>query len=387
MTVDVQDTTDFFASLAPMSVPGQAFAGEGYRPAPDDWHLAVTDVRDSTAAVARGAHRTVNFVAAGTIAALKNLCAPVPVPVLFGGDGAAVLVPARFAGAARRELARLRGMAAREHGLDLRAGLVPVGRLRQHGADLRVARFEPSPGNHFGLFEGGGVSLYEASLKGRGDPGLASAGTIPAELDDGVLPDLTGLSCRWNELRSVNGRMATIIVQTEGDPAALYADLAAVAGRSGDVRPVKPETLVPAWPPKGLWLEARAQKDRPALVEAVFLLARTLFSAIVLWREKPFGWFDPVRYREETASNTDFGRYDSTLSLVFDCSPSALDALSQDLARRADAGELRYGLHVSETALMTCLVTSLEEGLHVHFVDGGDGGYTRAAQALKATLN
>jgi len=387
MSKDGLDTTDFFASLAPLSLPGDAFAGAGYRPAPDDWFLAVTDVRDSTAAVARGAHRTVNFVAAGTIAALKNLCAPVPVPVLFGGDGAAVLVPARFAEAARRELARLRGMAAREHGLDLRAGLVPVGRLRQHGADLRVARFEPSPGNHFGLFEGGGVSLYEASLKGRGDPDLATAGSIPAELDDGALPDLTGLSCRWNELRSVNGRMATIIVQTEGDPAALYADLAAVAGRSGDVRPVKPETLVPSWPPKGLWLEARAQQARPPLVEAVFLLARTLFNAIVLWRDKPFGWFDPLRYREETASNTDFGRYDSTLTLVFDCSPAALEALSQDLSNRAKAGELRYGLHVSETALMTCIVTSVQEGLHVHFVDGGDGGYTRAAQALKATLN
>ena len=31
-------------------------------------------------------------------------------------------------------------------------------------------------------------------------------------------------------------------------------------------------------------------------------------------------------------------------------------------------------MNVSDTALMTCLVTSETEGLHVHFVDGG--GYT-----------
>ena len=45
---------------------------------------------------------------------------------------------------------------------------------------------------------------------------------------------------------------------------------------------------------------------------------------------------------------------------------------------------LRYGMHVSQTALMTCLVTSPTESLHVHFVDGGDGGYTSAATIMKA---
>ena len=45
---------------------------------------------------------------------------------------------------------------------------------------------------------------------------------------------------------------------------------------------------------------------------------------------------------------------------------------------------LRYGMNVSDTALMTCLVTSTNEGLHVHFVDGGGGGYTNAAKSLKA---
>jgi hypothetical protein len=33
---------------------------------------------------------------------------------------------------------------------------------------------------------------------------------------------------------------------------------------------------------------------------------------------------------------------------------------------------------------MTCLVSSETDGLHVHFIDGGGGGYTRAASQLKA---
>jgi len=35
-------------------------------------------------------------------------------------------------------------------------------------------------------------------------------------------------------------------------------------------------------------------------------------------------------------------------------------------------------------ALMTCLVTSTADSLHVHFVDGGGGGYTNAAKKLKS---
>ena len=33
---------------------------------------------------------------------------------------------------------------------------------------------------------------------------------------------------------------------------------------------------------------------------------------------------------------------------------------------------------------MTCLVSAAAEGLHVHFIDGGDGGYTEAATRMKA---
>ncbi|MDE2617909.1 MAG: DUF3095 family protein, partial [Burkholderiales bacterium] len=47
-----------------------------------------------------------------------------------------------------------------------------------------------------------------------------------------------------------------------------------------------------------------------------------------------------------------------------------------------DAGQVDYGLHSSDHALMTCFVRSMTQ--HVHFVDGGDGGYAMAARQLKA---
>lgn len=45
-----------------------------------------------------------------------------------------------------------------------------------------------------------------------------------------------------------------------------------------------------------------------------------------------------------------------------------------------------YGLHQSDSALMTCSLFSLEESEHIHFIDGSDGGYALAARQLKQQL-
>ena len=55
------------------------------------------------------------------------------------------------------------------------------------------------------------------------------------------------------------------------------------------------------------------------------------------------------------------------------------------LREREERGQLRFGLHRSASALMTCLVFDLHQGEHLHFVDGSDGGFTAAATRLKAS--
>ncbi|MEL6615216.1 MAG: DUF3095 family protein, partial [Bacteroidota bacterium] len=48
-------------------------------------------------------------------------------------------------------------------------------------------------------------------------------------------------------------------------------------------------------------------------------------------------------------------------------------------------GDLAWGLHVSDRAVMTCLVYD-RMGQQVHFVDGAEGGYTAAAVPFKRRL-
>jgi len=387
MTPDGTHTTDgsgFFAGLPLLATSRDTFDLGQYREAPDDWEVAVTDIVDSTAAIARGRHKTVNFVAATGIAALRNLCAPIRIPFLFGGDGAVVMVPPEYATKARSELARVRGMAARDFELAIRVGLVPVKELRRLGRDVLVGRYEPTPGNSFGVFLGGGVGLLEDSIRGRGSNDLAARAEVPAALDDGAPVDLEGLSCRWDTLHSARGAMLTLILQGGADLGDVHAHVAALAGPDGQTRPVRQDTLKVRWPPADFMLEAKARRRGGSLVLwACRVLIDTLVARVLLARAKPTGNFDPQRYRAEMVTNTDFCKFDETVCLVIDCPHAAIEAIRSYLEQVAPARGIRYGIHVSQTALMTCLVTSAADSLHVRFVDGGAGGYTSASLSLK----
>ena len=378
----------FFDSLPVLCHARDTFDAQRYRAAPDDWALAVTDIVDSTGAIAAGRHKTVNFVAAMAIAAAKNLCAPESIPFLFGGDGAVLMVPPQHAAQTRIELARARGAAARDHGLRLRVGLVPVGVLRRFGCDVRVGRYEPSPGNSFGVFLGGGVAVLEDAVRGRGHAELAAMAAIGEELDDRAPVDLTGLSCRWDALRSRQGKMLTLIIQGAPDPGAVHAAVLQLAQQDGDPSAVRLDNLRQRWPPRGFMLEARARRRAGWLwVSTLRVLAATLLARVMMARGKPTGGFDPQRYRQELTTNTDFCRHDETLCFVIDCALARIEAITRHVADCAAAQGFRFGTDVADTALMTCLVTSATEGLHVHFVDGGGGGYTNAARQLKAAAS
>jgi len=68
--------------------------------------------------------------------------------------------------------------------------------------------------------------------------------------------------------------------------------------------------------------------------------------------------------------------------MVVDITPTQLRQMRQALEDLRKDGGIVYGLHSSDSALMTCLIVN-HQGEHVHFVDGADGGYAMAAVPLK----
>ena len=379
-----ESAPSFYDTLTPMREPGEVFDSRHYVPVPDTWYLAVSDIKGSTAAVATGQHSNVNFAAAAMIAALNNLCGEIPYQ--FGGDGAVALVPPEHAQAARTALAQTRRFAAQEFKLDLRVGLAPLHTLTSRGLAVLVGRYQPSSCGAYAVFLGDGIEVMESSVKGRGDDSLEALAIIGDADDDGQPPDLTGLSCRWSPLKSARGKMVALVLRC-ADHGALHAELTKLAGVPA-LNAASLENLQSRWPPKGLIREAKARRRGKSLFLTALQVALDTFVAYVFFKfDLRSGKFSAEKYRNELQEGAvDFARSGITLALVFDCPADRIGVIQDYLEARTRQGQFHYGMHVSDHAVMTCLVMSAADGKHVHFVDGGDGGYTKAATQMKDRL-
>ena len=392
MTDVSADSELFYQSLPVFSEFAKVSEAAAFAPLPEDWTLLASDIVRSRDAIAAGRYKDVNMVAAAVVTAVLNVAGRADLPFVFGGDGALVAVPPGLASAASRALVSVRVMARQTSDLRLRVAAIPVAALRRAGADLRVAKFELSRGNNLAMFSGGGIELAEAILKDevRVEPyRLAEPDVVePAPLD--------GLSCRWEALPARRGRMATLLLRPASgrveDLSGLLEDLRGMlgidlTGADPASAPVRRSSLRFRFPPSGLKLEARMVGWKRGRWRT-YLTGLATCAAFVFGvaTGRRLGPFEPERYLHQVALNTDFRKFDDTLRLVLDLDSRELGALTAYLAREEANGRLAYGLHISNEALMTCLVFSLEDNRHIHFIDGADGGYARAAQDLKQRL-
>jgi hypothetical protein len=302
---------------------------------------------------------------------------------VFGGDGASFAVSPDDLARARDALAATAIWVKDDLDLVMRVALVPVAAVRAQGLDVRVARFGPSPNLSYAMFSGGGLGWAEAAMK-RGEFSVPKA-------SPGTQPDLSGLSCRFEEIPSVRGLILSVLVvpARNADPGAfrkLIEDVIALVERSPDAgRPVPPDGPPLKWPPAGVEYEARAGRGGSLLRRRAFVLANTLFVYLVMRFGISVGGFVPKTYVQQVVENSDFRKYDDGLRMILDCTAELAAALTQRLAAAASAGVARYGLHRQDAAMMTCFTPSALRSDHVHFIDGARGGYASAATALKAT--
>jgi hypothetical protein len=110
---------------------------------------------------------------------------------------------------------------------------------------------------------------------------------------------------------------------------------------------------------------------------------------LVLMSHSPvrIGRYAMRAYLRQVVENSDFRKYDDGLRMVIDCTEQTASAIEKLLARAAEVGTIRYGLHRQDAALMTCFTLAAAGAGHFHFVDGARGGYASAAVALKALMD
>jgi DUF3095 family protein len=378
------NTSDrFYGSIPVFRGFGKLMDPALYSPLPDDWSIGLADIVESTKAIAQARYKAVNMAGAAVIAAVTNALEGREFPFVFGGDGASFALSPDDLERARDALAATAIWVRDDLNLVMRVALVPIAAIRAQGLDIRVARFGPSPNLSYAMFSGGGLGWAEAAMK-RGQFAVPAA-------PSGTQPDLSGLSCRFEEMPSMRGIILSLLVVPGGDadPAGfrkLIEDIVALVERSPDAgRPVPPGGPALRWPPAGVEFEARAARGGPLFKRRAFVLANTLFAYLVMRFGISVGGFVPKTYVQQVVENSDFRKYDDGLRMILDCAPELERALTQRLARAASTGIVRYGLHRQDAAMMTCFTPSALRSDHVHFIDGARGGYASAAIALKAT--
>ena len=353
-----------------------------YSPLPDDWIVGVADIVESTKAIAAQRYKAVNMAGAAVIAAVTNALEGREFPFVFGGDGASFAVSPGDLDRARDALAATAAWVREDLDLVMRVALVPVKVVRAQGLDVRVARFGPSPNLSYAMFSGGGLGWAEVAMK-RGEFAVPPA-------PSGTQPDLSGLSCRFEEIPAVRGLVLSVLVvpARDADPQAFRRVIEEIIGlveRSPDAgRPVPPGGPPLRWPPSGNEYEVRAMRGGSMFKRRAFVLANTLFAYLVMRFGISVGGFVPETYVRQVVENSDFRKYDDGLRMILDCTSELEAALTQHLVAGASNGIVRYDLHRQDAAMMTCFTPSALRSDHVHFIDGARGGYASAASALKA---
>ena len=354
-----------------------------YRPVPDDWIIGLSDVTGSTRAIEAGKYKAVNMAGAAVIAAVSNALGNRIFPFVFGGDGTSFAVAPADGSAARDALAKTRVWVREALDLDLRVGATDVASIRAAGHDVRIARFAASQHLNYAMFSGGGLAYAEDRLK-QGDYTIAPAGP-------GEAPDLTGLSCRWEPISPAHDTILSLIVipsRGEADPAfhRLVEEIVAMSADPAEAaRPVSTATLRTKWPPSGLTMEARTLLGSRAL-NKFKMGVHTLLAFLIFKSGRKAGAFDPALYLRQTVDNSDFRKYGDGLRMTLDCTDALVARVRARLEAALAQGTANYGLHQQKSALMTCVVPSVFNADHFHFIDGAEGGYATAARDLKGRV-
>ncbi|PIO47811.1 MAG: hypothetical protein CMR00_08510 [[Chlorobium] sp. 445] len=83
--------------------------------------------------------------------------------------------------------------------------------------------------------------------------------------------------------------------------------------------------------------------------------------------------------------SSDTSKIEHSFYAIFALTRQERECLEQKLEELRKQGLIFWGMHVSNRAMLTCLI-QLDIGQEVHFVDAADGGYAMASRQLKQQL-
>ena len=349
---------------------------------PSNWHVLITDVKKSTEAVANGLHETVNLVATGSIVAVLNIAykANITVPFFFGGDGATFIVPPSILDAVIKALHKHQKNTEQNFNIMLRVGHVPVETIYAEEHLLGVSKLRTSDLFSIPVLLGDGLSYAEKIIKGE-DYMLEPPPITEDELD------MSGMQCRWDKIKppeNYDEVVSLLIIASEGaNQAAAFKKVIDLLDKIyGDTEKRKPITTSKLKLKGTMKKIGREMRVRMGSYKPLYLI-RTWFTTLLgsLYFRTKLG----KNYLNQLVDMSDTLVIDGRINTVISGTTTQRQELELALNDLEREGYIRYGLFVSKESVMSCYVRGMDEN-HIHFVDGSDGGYTKAASVLKKKL-
>ena len=249
------------------------------------------------------------------------------------------------------------------------------------------AKHELSSAKCIAIFRGGGLNIAEDLIKGHEEKYEIPFQNAPAST-------LRGLTCNWQPIANKRGKMLSLLVVSKTDEENVYQEFLAhlektFKGNLNEANPVNTEKLQMKSP---LSIIKNHLYTSSKYFSATLLkgMAASLLVVISQWLPIPkLGSHKKGmlgEYLPTMRTHADFRKFDDVLRMVLDCSEEQIQEIEQYLEAQYQKGLLYYGMYLSNTALMTCYVQDIKPGQHIHFIDGGNGGYAMAAKQLKAQL-
>ena len=346
---------------------------------PGNWHVIVTDIKNSTGAILNGLHETVNLIATGCIVAVLNIAykARISVPFFFGGDGATFIVPSSILDASMKALLIHRENTTSSFGLDLRVGHIPVAAIYEEHHSMNITKLKIS--DHFSIpvLLGGGLTYAEKKIKGP-DYFFTTSSLVNAELD------LSGMQCRWDRIKPPENNfevVSLLVIVREGIEQAfafkkVMDRVDAIYGAPQNRKPISVAKLKLKATIAKIGMEMHARMGGFSPVYLMTNWIKTLLGHLYFKTKKG------KVYLYDLVDMSDTLIIDGRINTVISGTSQQRALLEQALNEMERDGEIIYGLHVSKESVMSCYVRNMSDN-HIHFVDGAEGGYTKAAGIIK----
>jgi len=346
---------------------------------PENWHVIITDIKKSTKAVEQGKAETVNLLATGSIVAVLNIVykANLTIPFFFGGDGATFIIPESILAVTLQALRIHQENTEKNYSLSLRVGSVPVTDIYREGHSLRITKLRASRLFSIPVVLGDGLTYAEKIIKGENYFLELTRSNLYAL-------DLSGMQCRWDKIKppqDYDEVVSLIVTAKESEKQAevfkkVIDKLDEIYGEPERRKPIS----VPMLKLKST-LDKISQEMRVRFggYRPIYLLNKWITSLIghFYFRTKK-----GIQYLVQLVDLSDTLVIDGKINTVISGTLQQREQLIVALNELEAQALINYGLFVSKESIMSCYVRNLNED-HIHFVDGSEGGYTKASVMLK----